>query len=111
MERLNYLTGGELNNFREIVDIYVKQTEKQLGQIQLAIQNQSANDVRALAHSCVGASSTCGMVAVITSLRELEKMGHEKQLTGAPESLAVARASFEAIKQFLAALPALTNPA
>ncbi len=109
MERLNYLTGGDLNNFREIVDIYYKQTEKQLGQLNVAIQNQSANDVRALAHSCVGASSTCGMVAVITSLRELEKMGYEKQLVGASEKLAAARASFEQIKQFLATQPAATT--
>lgn len=110
MERLNYVTEGELDSLREIVDIYIKQTEMQLGQIEVAILSQSAKEVQELAHSCGGASSTCGMVAVVAPLLELEKMGCQNQLTGATEQLAAARASFERIKQFLAALPEAITP-
>ena len=111
MERLRYITDGDLDNFREIVEIYIRQTEEQLSEIHLAIKNESANDVQALTHSCIGSSSTCGMVAVIVPLRELEKMGREKQLAGAPEQWTSARMAFERIKAFLVAqAEAMTLP-
>ena len=110
MERLNYISEGDLDNVREIVDIYIRQTEEHLAQIKLAIQDQSATGVQALAHSSVGASSTCGMVAVIAPLRELERMGCERQLVGAMEHWAEAGAAFEQIKQFLAAQPGAIIP-
>jgi len=105
MERLRYVADGDPGDLREIVDIYIRQTEEQLNQLDLAVQNLSAKDVQALAHSCVGASSTCGMAAIIAPLRELETMAREKRLSGAPEQLASARSSFEQIKQFLTTQP------
>ena len=111
MERLNYITEGQRDNLREIVDLYLGQTEMQLGQIEAAIQSQSASELKALAHSCGGASSTCGMLALLAPLCELERMGGEEQLAGATEQLAIARASFEQIKRFLAALPEEIIPA
>ena len=103
MNRLLYITDGDPDTIREIVDIYIRQTEEQLSEIFRAIENQSAQEVHALTHSCIGSSSTCGMVAVIIPLRELEKMGCEGHLTGAQAKWDAARLAFEEIKFFLTA--------
>ena len=103
MERLLYITDADPGNLWEIVELYIRQTEEQLSEIFRAIENQSAEDVHAISHSCIGSSSTCGMVAVIAPLRELETMGMEKQLAGAREKWEAARLAFEQIKFFLTA--------
>ncbi len=105
MERLNYFTGGDEQAIRELVDFYLCQTEKQYDDLGRALATQAAAEVRRIAHSCVGASATCGMTAVIGPLRELERLGHEGQLAGAPGCYARFRAELDRIKQFFADRP------
>ena len=100
MERLMYFTDGNVNNLRDIVDIYVQQTEKQFLQLTDAIARRAAAEVRSVAHSCVGASATCGMVAVVAPMRRLEQLGYEGKLDEASEALPVARAAFERVRGF-----------
>ncbi|NJN05665.1 MAG: Hpt domain-containing protein [Rhodobacteraceae bacterium] len=100
MDRLMYFTDGNIANLRDIVDIYLQQTEKQFQQLTQAINRQAAGEIRALAHSCVGASATCGMVAVVGPMRELERLGHEGNVQQAPAALATSRAAFDQIRSF-----------
>ena len=90
-----------MENLRELVTLYVKQTAEQLEQLAAAAQAGSASEVRRLAHSCAGASSTCGMVRIVPLLRELERQGEEKRLVNAPELCRQSLREFARIREFL----------
>jgi len=110
MERLLDFSDGNVENLRELVTLYVKQTTEQLEQLTAAVQSGSIEEVRRLAHSCAGASSTCGMVRIVPLLRELERQGEEKRLTNAAELCRQACREFERIREFLDAHLAKASP-
>ena len=62
-----------------------------------------ADEVRAVAHSCVGASATCGMNAIVPPLRELEMNAKNGHLAPAPGALTAAYSALETIRCFLSA--------
>ena len=101
MERLLDFTDGNPDSLRELVTLYLEQTGRQVEELGAAIQAGSAPDVRRLAHSCAGASATCGMGRLVPLLRELERQGYEEKLTSAPELCQQAGREFERIRGFL----------
>lgn len=101
MKRLLDFSDGSVENLRELVTLYAKQTAEQLEQLAAAAQAGSAAEVRRLAHSCAGASSTCGMVRIVPLLRELERQGEEKRLVNAPELCRQSLREFARIREFL----------
>jgi CheY-like chemotaxis protein len=109
MERLNEFTEGNPENLTELVTLYVKQTTQQLEQLEAAVKAGDAPAVKRLAHSCAGASATCGMQRIVVPLRELERQGAENKLTTATELSAQVTQEFELIRTTLA--PYLTPAA
>jgi CheY-like chemotaxis protein len=103
IDRLNEFTDGNLDSLRELVTLYLDQTTTQLEQLDAAIQAQSATEVRRLAHSCAGASATCGMRRLVPMLRDLEHKGYENNLEGAAAICKTASREFERIRTFLEA--------
>ena len=103
MDRLRELTDGVPDNLRELITLYLDQTGEQLPQIQAAVQANKPAEVRRLAHSCVGASSTCGMRRLVPMLRQLEHQGAQGNLEGAPELCNQINAEFACIRHFLEA--------
>jgi CheY-like chemotaxis protein/HPt (histidine-containing phosphotransfer) domain-containing protein len=103
IDRLNEFTDGNLDSLRELVTLYLDQTATQLEQLEGAIRAQSAPEVRRLAHSCAGASATCGMRRLVPMLRELERKGFENKLEGAPTICEDASREFDRIRSFLEA--------
>jgi CheY-like chemotaxis protein/HPt (histidine-containing phosphotransfer) domain-containing protein len=101
MARLLDFSDGSADNLRELVALYLKQTTEQLEQLTAAAKDGSAPEVRRLAHSCAGASSTCGMLRIVPLLRELERQGEEKTLVNAVELCRQARVEFDSIREFL----------
>ena len=102
MDRLNEFTEGNPENLTELVTLYVKQTTEQLQQLEVAIKANDATVVKRLAHSCAGASATCGMHRIVTPLRELERQGSENKLTTAGELLVQVGQEFELIRKTVA---------
>jgi len=102
MERLNDLTDSNPDSIRELVDLFLKQTAQQLGQLETAVRANNAGDVRRVAHSCAGASATLGMTRFVPLLRELEKQGASGTLTNAAEIYEKTAHEFKLIQQFLA---------
>jgi CheY-like chemotaxis protein/HPt (histidine-containing phosphotransfer) domain-containing protein len=94
MSRLNEFSGGNADNLNELVTLYLKQTGEQLGQIQSALTQKELTTVSRVAHSCAGASATCGMMAIVPILRHLE------QASGAGDAAASARFGKEAAAEF-----------
>jgi len=103
MERLLDFTDGNVDNLRELVTLYVNQTETQLNQLGAAVKASDAQEVRRLAHSCAGASATCGMRRIVPLLRELEHQGMEEKLANATELWRAAETEFGSIRAFLEA--------
>ena len=101
MERLLDFTGGNMDNLRELVELYLTQTREQMEQLEAAVESGAAQEVRRLAHSCAGASATCGMPRLVPVLRELEREGMEEKLTNAVQLCREAVREFESIRKFL----------
>ena len=103
MERLLDFTDGNPDNLRELVVLYLNQTSEQLEQLAAAVRNGVAQEVRRLAHSCAGASATCGVRKLVPILRDLEHQGAEGKLTNAAELCHEAGREFACIRSFLEA--------
>jgi CheY-like chemotaxis protein/HPt (histidine-containing phosphotransfer) domain-containing protein len=103
MARLLEFTDGSAENLRELVTLYLDQTSEQMEQLETAIGAGETTEVRRLAHSCAGASSTCGMRRLVPLLREMETQGMEGKLTTAAEIWEDANREFAQIRTFLEA--------
>jgi HPt (histidine-containing phosphotransfer) domain-containing protein len=102
LQRFSELAGGNEEGMRDLAAIYIRQTAQQLTQLQLAVETGDSKQTRAVAHSCAGASATCGMASIAEPLCVLEKMGLEERLDTAPEELALVLKEFHRIQAFLA---------
>jgi len=101
VERLLDFANGDRDNLIELVELYLQQTTNQLAQLKAGVEARNAEEVKRVAHSCAGASSTCGMVAITVILRELERQAYDGLQPNAPELAANAYREFERIKEFL----------
>ncbi|HEX3625705.1 MAG TPA: response regulator [Verrucomicrobiae bacterium] len=111
MDRLSELADGDSNTLRELIELFTKQTARQLSQLDAAVRANKAEEVRHLAHSCKGASATMGMGPLAAIFYELEKMGRAGVVDGALPLVASANAEFTRVQNFLASLPASPAPA
>ncbi|MEW6304148.1 MAG: response regulator [Verrucomicrobiota bacterium] len=101
MERLNDFSSGDPDSLRELVDVYLQQTEGQLAKMRVALAANDARELERVAHSCAGASATCGMRDIVPHVRELERMGHDRNLTGGEVPLAKSETEFARIRTYL----------
>jgi HPt (histidine-containing phosphotransfer) domain-containing protein len=101
LDRLNEFAGGNVDNFNELVDLYIKQTTDQLSQIQAALNDSDSERASRVAHSCAGASATCGMSAIVPLLRQVEFLGQEQQLSEAAKILPAIQHEFDRLKRYL----------
>ena len=111
MARLSEFSGDMEDGFRELVDLYLTQTTQQLEQLRVAVDGGNADRVKSLAHSCAGASSTCGMVGIVPLLRQLEELGGENNLADAPQIYISVTAEFDRIRTFLQTHPKFLSAA
>jgi signal transduction histidine kinase/HPt (histidine-containing phosphotransfer) domain-containing protein len=86
---------------KRIINLYLRYTEERLEELKTAIKQESASDVYAIAHICLGSSRTCGMTAIVPALTELQRMGKAGDLDGAADQFNAARSAFQKLKPFL----------
>jgi two-component system, sensor histidine kinase and response regulator len=91
------------DRLKRIIALYVRNTRDRLEELRRAIKAGSPGDLSAIAHKSLGSSRTCGMIAIVPSLAELECIGKKGHLQGAADQLVSAQAAFEKIETFLAA--------
>jgi PAS domain S-box-containing protein len=101
MDRVYQAMGSEPKELREILDIYLGQMTSNLEKLGIAIEAGNAEQVNLIAHNCAGTSANCGMNAVISPLKELERMGRDKELAGASALREEVCREFERIEVFL----------
>jgi signal transduction histidine kinase len=82
-ERLLDAVGSEGQIPTEFVEFYRNQMSEELNSLRTAIRTRSAAEVAQIAHGCAGMNANCGMLAIVTPLRELERMGRDGNLDDA----------------------------
>jgi HPt (histidine-containing phosphotransfer) domain-containing protein len=103
LQRLLEFTNGDPDSFRELATLYLTQTREQLEQLAAAVQTEATGEVRRIAHSCAGASATCGMRRLVPLLRELERQGAEEKLHNAANICQEANREFDCVRKILEA--------
>jgi CheY-like chemotaxis protein/HPt (histidine-containing phosphotransfer) domain-containing protein len=107
MDRMKDLTDGNADGLCELVEMFLKQTHKQFEQMQAAIRDGKADEVRRVAHSCAGASATLGMTHLVPKLRELERLAGTGSLPGAEAVCQSAQQEYVRVQEFLKTQPDL----
>ena len=101
MERLHDFAGGSQENYNELVGLYLKQTSEQLAQVRAALAARDAATASRVAHSCAGASATCGMLAIVPVLRRIEHLTQDEKIEPAAALLPQVELEFGRLKTFL----------
>jgi CheY-like chemotaxis protein/HPt (histidine-containing phosphotransfer) domain-containing protein len=101
MQRLREVSDDDPEQLRELVGLFLGQSEDLIKRLDAAIQRGVAKEITELAHNYVGVSASCGMIAIVPPLQELERMGRSGLLTGAEKSFADASHQLRRIRQFL----------
>ena len=101
LKRLHQAMGDDPEEIADIIDTYLEQMSASLEKLITAVESGDAVEVESIAHNCVGVSATCGMSAVVGPLRELERMGRERQLAGAGRVGAQVEREYERVRLFL----------
>ena len=102
VERMHEMMGDEPVEFQQIANLYLDQMSKNLRQLDTAVASGNHVEVELIAHNCAGTSANCGMDAVAIPLRELETVGRNGCLDGAPAFLAQAHRLFEQTRAVVA---------
>ena len=98
MDRLRDVTDDEPDRMQQLIDLYLTQAVPMLDGLNEAIQTNSSGDVARIAHKFVGSSVSCGVEAFTLPLRELERLGHEGDLSGADALLDDVRHKFPRVQ-------------
>jgi len=105
VERLMAMADGSEDVVRELVELYLTQTQEQMVKLQQALAAGESDSVYRLAHTSVGASATLGLTSIVPILREIEKLARANQLQTIPPLYQKALVEFEKIRRFF------SNPA
>lgn len=100
-ERLREVCGGDAEMMEEIVELYFSQTAEQMIELKKAIYAQNFDAVFKSAHKIAGSSLTCGMNAIVPSIRELEQYGRNRIGENAEQLFEAAHQAFEQMKTSL----------
>jgi CheY-like chemotaxis protein len=82
-ERLQESAGGDEQLLLELVEMQLNQVKENIEKLRSAIEGGAAGEVARIAHTSIGGSATCGMVALVAPLQELERMAKAGELAGA----------------------------
>jgi predicted ATPase/signal transduction histidine kinase/CheY-like chemotaxis protein len=86
---------------RAFIDLYLRQADEMMEDLGLAIRSGAASRLAHCAHKFFGASSNCGMTAILHPLRELERIARTGRITDAEQPYGDASRQLSRIKEFL----------
>jgi HPt (histidine-containing phosphotransfer) domain-containing protein len=93
--------GGDLELYNELIDLFMDTSVDQIEQLKLAVKNNEADDIRKVAHSIKGAAANLGITLVQQIAFELEKIGYDKNLSEAEDSLNRLMYELERVKEYV----------
>ncbi len=101
MKRLLDLVDHQAEALKELIELYTTKTRSQLEKLKEAIAKNAPDDVRRIAHSCVGSSAVCGMNEIAGIFRQIERNGMDGNLADSMSLHAQASQEFERLEKFL----------
>ncbi|MDD5367712.1 MAG: response regulator [Anaerolineaceae bacterium] len=84
-----------------IIDMYIHESATLMERLRSAVANGSAEEVQRSAHALKGSSGNVGAVQLAEACRQVEFMGREGQLKGAPEGLLKVQTEYDLAIQAL----------
>jgi CheY-like chemotaxis protein/HPt (histidine-containing phosphotransfer) domain-containing protein len=100
-ERLTEFSGGSRTSLIEITDLYLSQTAEQLTALEGAVQQGDTPSIIRFAHSSAGASGVCGVLAMETLFRRVERLAKENRVGETAPFMPLLRQNFERVKASL----------
>ncbi|MEO6034060.1 MAG: response regulator, partial [Verrucomicrobiota bacterium] len=101
LKRLHEVSFGDAEKLAKLLDLYLTQADEVIQNLGVAVQNSSVEEIQYFAHKLGGASFNCGMMAIVPSLRELERLSREGKVAGSEKLYAEASRELDRIKKFL----------
>lgn len=98
---LRECTDNDADALKTLLDLYFSRTTTLIAELDKAIADGTAPEVRRLAHACSGSSGTCGMVKLAPLFKSLEKMGANGTLDGAAAIAAQVHQEFTRAGEFV----------
>jgi signal transduction histidine kinase/CheY-like chemotaxis protein/HPt (histidine-containing phosphotransfer) domain-containing protein len=95
---------GDLSLLAEVADAFGRSSPAALGALTTAIAAGDARGVERAAHALRGAAANFGAAPAVEAARELERMGRDGQLGGAPEALPLLARELQRLRDALEAL-------
>jgi len=102
MEKFLCSFDGTAEDLAELADLYIRETEKSLGEIARALAAGDCEALRTQAHAGYGGSAQVGLRGVARVFRQMQQAGTEGALERGEALLAQARAELEKAREFLA---------
>lgn len=96
--------GGDVQLLREIGAIFLQECPPAVTELRLAVAARDATGIERKAHSLKGSVSTFGAGAAFQAALELERLGHNRDLTQVDTNLHRFETSFELLCAELEAL-------
>jgi len=100
-EQLRDAADHDPGEMRALTALFLEQADELMPGLATALATGAANEVDKLAHKLAGSCASCGMVALLTALRELEQMGRSGDLTRAAECHERVIATLDETRHFL----------
>jgi HPt (histidine-containing phosphotransfer) domain-containing protein len=81
--------------FRELVDIFIEETDAHLISLEQAIDQQNPDSLQKIAHALKSSSANVGAILVSKLSKELEEMGRAGQIEGAQLKFTAVKYEYE----------------
>jgi len=98
INHLREVAHDQADQLQELIDLYLVEAGPMLDGLGQAIRSNSSGEVARIAHEFVGCSLFCGVDAFTQSLRALERLGQQGNLSGADALLADVRHKFPRVQ-------------
>ena len=98
INHLREVAHDQPDQLQELIDLYLVEAGPMLDGLGQAIRSNSSGEVARIAHEFVGCSLFCGVDAFTQSLRALERLGQQGNLSGADALLADVRHKFPRVQ-------------
>jgi HPt (histidine-containing phosphotransfer) domain-containing protein len=94
----NEVAGGDEQEERDLLQLYAGQLDQKVPHLKAAVEAGDCMQIKLIAHSLAGSSSTCGLLAFAQTLRDLEQRGAKQDLDAARKLFSQASVQAEQTK-------------
>ncbi len=101
LEQLTSASHGDMDLLKELMKLYFRKADEIMVELAKAITASDIGEVDHLSHKLAGSSLTCGMSALVSPLRSLERNAKANSLDGAPGFFAEVEVQLEAVRQYM----------